>query len=189
MTVRNVCSIGHPALRAKAVRVPPSEIASERVQGIIDDLIDTMRHANGAGLAANQIGETARIVVIEVNDNPRYPYKPAIPLTVAVNPELEVLDDETVVINEGCLSVPLRGDVVRSVNVRVRYFDRDGNEHCTLARGLTAGTWQHECDHLDGVLITDRADRATLCTWEEFERHHRDAFVERISRFVERVGS
>ena len=188
MTVRDVLSIGHPALRAPALEVPHCEIASERTQGIVDDLIDTMRHANGAGLAANQIGETARIVVIEVNDNPRYPYKPPIELTVAVNPELEVLDDETVVINEGCLSVPLRGDVVRSVNLRVRYFDREGIEHCTYARGLTAGTWQHECDHLDGVLITDRADPSTLCTWDEFERHHRDAFIERITQFNERVG-
>ena len=189
MSVRDILSIGHPALRARAAAVPQSEIASGRVQGVVDDLIDTMRHANGAGLAANQIGETARIVVIEVNDNPRYPYKPPIPLTVAINPELEVLDDETVVINEGCLSVPLRGDVVRSVNLRVRYLDRDGTEHRTRARGLTAGTWQHECDHLDGVLITDRAAPSTLCTWDEFERHHRDAFIERITRFVERTGS
>ena len=189
MSVRDILSIGHPALRAVAASVPRSEIVGGRVQGIIDDLIDTMRHANGAGLAANQIGETARIVVIEVNDNPRYRYKPPIGLTIAINPELEVLDDETVVINEGCLSVPLRGDVVRSVNLRVRYFDRHGTEHCTQARGLTAGTWQHECDHLDGVLITDRADPSTLCTWDEFERHHRDAFIERISQFVERVGS
>jgi len=189
MTVRDLLSIGHPALRAETVAVPSSEIASDRVQGIVDDLIDTMRHANGAGLAANQIGETARIVVIEVNDNPRYPYKPPIPLTVAINPELKVVGDETVVINEGCLSVPLRGDVVRWVNLRVRYLDRDGNEHRVEARGLTAGTWQHECDHLDGVLITDRADPSTLCTWEEFERHHRDAFIERISKFTELVGS
>ena len=189
MTVRDILSIGHPVLRAPAAAVPQSEIAGGRVQRIVDDLIDTMRHANGAGLAANQIGETARIVVIEVNDNHRYPYKPPIPLTVAINPELEVLDDETVVINEGCLSVPLRGDVVRSVNLRVRYFDRHGTEHCTQARGLTAGTWQHECDHLDGILIVDRADPATLSTWDEFERHHRDAFIERISRFVESIGS
>ena len=179
MSVRDVLSIGHPALRAPAAAVPPAEIAGERVQGIIDDLIDTMRHANGAGLAANQIGETARIVVIEVNDNPR---------AHTADGELEVLDDETVVINEGCLSVPLRGDVVRSVNLGVRYLDRDGNEHRSRARGLAAGTWQHECDHLDGVLITDRADPSTLCTWEEFERHHRDAFIERITGFVERVG-
>ena len=189
MTVRDILSIGHPALRAPAAAVPQSEIAGGRVQGIVDDLIDTMRHANGAGLAANQIGETARIVAIEVNDNPRYPYKPPIPLTVAINPHLEVLDGETVVINEGCLSVPLRGDVVRSVNLRVRYFDRHGTEHCQQARGLTAGTWQHECDHLDGILIVDRADPATLSTWDEFERHHRDAFIERISRFTESIGS
>ena len=187
MTVRDVLSMGHPALRAPALEVPHCEIASEQNQGIVDDFIDTMRHANGAGLAANQIGETARIVVIEVNDNPSYPYKPPIELTVAINPELQVLDDETVVINEGCLSVPLRGDVVRSVNLRVRYFNREGTEHCTTARGLTAGTWQHECDHLDGVLITDRADPSTLCTWDEFERHHRDAFIERITRFNEQV--
>ena len=188
MTVREILSIGHPALRSRAVAVPPADVASARVQGLIDDLIDTMRHANGAGLAANQIGETDRIVVLEVNDNPRYPYKPPIPLTVAINPELEVLGDETVVINEGCLSVPLRGDVVRSVHLGVRYFDRDGTEHCVTARGLTAGTWQHECDHLDGVLITDRADPSTLCTWEQFEQHHRDAFIERITRFNQRVG-
>ncbi len=184
MTVRAILSIGHPTLRIPADAVPQAEIASERVQGVVDDLIDTMRHANGAGLAANQIGETVRIVVIEVNDNPRYPYKPPIPLTVAINPELQVLDDETVVINEGCLSVPLRGDVVRSINLRVRYFDRHGTEHCAGARGLTAGTWQHECDHLDGILITDRADPATLTTWDEFERHHRAAFIERITRFT-----
>ena len=167
-----------------------TDLAAQKLERVLlnDPGTGVMRHANGAGLAANQIGETARIVVIEVNDNPRYPYKPPIPLTVAVNPELEVLDDETVVINEGCLSVPLRGDVVRSVNLGVRYLDRDGNEHRSRARGLAAGTWQHECDHLDGVLITDRADPSTLCTWEEFERHHRDAFIERITRFVERVG-
>ena len=189
MTVRDILSIGHPTLRTPAVAVPVAEIAGERVQGIVDDLIDTMHHANGAGLAANQIGETDRIVVLEVNGNPRYPYKPPIPLTVAINPELEVLDDETVVINEGCLSVPLRGDIVRSVNLRVRYLDRHGIEHRVEARGLTAGTWQHECDHLDGILITDRADPATLSTWDEFERHHRDTFIERISKFVELVGS
>ena len=63
------------------------------------------------------------------------------------------------------------------------------DEHRHEARGLAAGTWQHECDHLDGVLITDRADPATLATWDEFERYHRDAFIERISRFNESIGS
>ena len=190
MTVREVLSIGHPTLRGCSVEVPPKEIGSPEVQGLVDDLIDTMRAASGAGLAANQIGVTLRVAVLEVDGNPRYPYKPKIPLTVAINPVIEPLDDEVVVINEGCLSVPLRGDVERRVNVAVRYLDRDGREHTDIARGLTAGTWQHECDHLDGVLFIDRVkDPTSLATWEQFEAHHRDAFIERITAFVEQVGA
>lgn len=189
MTVRPILPVGHPVLRTRTTPVPRAEIPSPRIQGLIDDLIDTMRHADGAGIAANQIGETDRILTIEVNDNPRYPYKPPVPLTVAINPELEILDDEKVVINEGCLSVPLRGELVRSVNVAVRYTDREGVDHDRVVRGLTAGTWQHECDHLDGILVVDRIDPGTLSTWEQFTEHHQDAFVERISRFVREVGS
>jgi peptide deformylase len=190
MTVRSVLSIGHPALRRVADPVAVDEIGSERVQTLIDDLIDTMHHANGAGIAAPQIGEGLRIAVMEVTTNPRYPYKPPIPLTVVINPVIEPLDDEMVEINEGCLSVPLRGSVHRHVNIRVRYLDRDGVEHDEVRRGLTAGTWQHECDHLDGVLFVDRVtDPTTLTTWPEYEAFHRDAFVERITAFVERVGS
>ena len=190
MTVRPVLSIGHPTLRVVADDVPVDEVAGVVVQSLIDDLIETMRHANGAGLAATQIDERLRIAVMEVGDNPRYPYKPRIPLTVAINPVIEPLDDETVDINEGCLSVPLRGDVARHVNIRVRYLDRDGVEHDEIKRGLTAGTWQHECDHLDGVLFIDKVtDPSTIATWEQFEAHHRAAFVERITAFVDRVGS
>ena len=131
------------------------------------------------------------IATIEVTSNPRYPYKPPIPLTVVVNPVVEPLDDEQVEINEGCLSVPnMRGNVMRHVNIRVRYLDRDGNEHDEIKRGLTAGTFQHEIDHLDGFLFLDRVhDTHSLTTWEQFERHHRAAFVERITEFVQRVGS
>ena len=189
MTVRNILPIGHPTLRERATPVQSADIATPRIQGLIDDLIDTMHHAHGSGIAASQIGETVRIFAMEVDHNPRYPYKPPIPLTVAINSEFESLDGETVVINEGCLSVPLRGELVRSVNLRVRYTDRHGADHEQILRGLTAGTWQHETDHLDGVLVVDRIDPATLSTWEEFDRHHRDAFVERITRFVAKVGS
>lgn len=190
MTVRDILVIGHPDLRVVADEVPIDDIGSDRVQRLIDDLIDTMRNAHGAGLAATQIGEPLRIAVIEVGDNPRYPYKPRIPLTVAINPIVEPIDDEMVDINEGCLSVPWRGEVSRHVNVRVRYLDRDGVAHDEVKRGLTAGTWQHECDHLDGVLFVDRVtDPTTLTTWEQYEEHHRDAFIERITAFVERVGS
>ena len=189
MTIRSILSIGHPTLRVRATAVPRADIAGPRIQGLVDDLIDTMRHANGSGIAANQIGETVRIMTMEVAGNPRYPYKPPIPLMVAINPEFECLDDETVVINEGCLSVPLRGELVRSVNLAVRYTDRDGIDHERVLRGLTAGTWQHECDHLDGVMVVDRIDPATLSTWEEFDHHHSAAFVDRITRFVAEIGS
>jgi peptide deformylase len=189
MSVRPILSIGHPVLREIATEVAVEEIRGAEVQGLIDDLIESMRDASGAGLAANQIGVPQRVVVMEVGENPRYPYKPRLPLTVAVNPVITPLDDETVVINEGCLSVPLRGDVRRYVNIRVDYVDREGIAHSETKRGLTAGTWQHEVDHLDGVLITDRAAPDSLSTWAEFEAHHRDAFIERITAFVERVGS
>ena len=191
MTVREIVTVGHPVLRERAREVTVEELATPETQQFIDDLIETMRHANGAGLAANQVGVPVRIASIEVGDNPRYPYKPRIPLTVVVNPIIEPIDEELVEINEGCLSVPnLRGSVMRHVNVRVRFLDRDGVAHDEIRRGLTAGTFQHECDHLDGVLFLDRVvDPTTFTTWEQFERFHRDAFVERISEFVARVGS
>ena len=191
MTVRAIATVGHPVLRQRARELTVDELASPEIQTLIDDLIDTMHHANGAGIAANQVHEAVRIAVIEVDHNPRYPYKPTIPLTVVVNPVIEPLDDEVVEINEGCLSVPdLRGNVFRHVNVRVRYLDRDGHPHDEVKRGLTAGTFQHECDHLDGRLFLDRvADTTTLTTWAQFERFHRDAFIARITEFVERVGS
>ena len=191
MTVREIVTVGHPVLRERAREVSVEELATPEVQQLIDDLIDTMHAANGAGIAANQIGVPLRVTTIEVNHNPRYPYKPQIPLTVVVNPEIEFLDDELVEINEGCLSVPnLRGNVMRHVNIRVRYLDRDGVAHDAVKRGLTAGTFQHECDHLDGKLFLDRVtDPTTFTTWEQFERFHRDAFVERITEFVRRVGS
>jgi peptide deformylase len=189
---REIVEIGHPVLRQRAREVTADELRSEPVQRLIDDLIETMRAADGAGLAANQIGETLRVAVVEVRpDNPRYPYKPPVPLTVIVNPVIEPLDDEVVQINEGCLSVPnLRGEVPRHVSIRLRYLDREGAEHDEVRRGLTAGTFQHELDHLDGTLFVDRvSDPATLTTWEQFERFHRDAFVERARSLVERVGS
>jgi peptide deformylase len=191
MSVRQIVAIGDPVLREPAREVDPDELRSPQVQALIDDLIETRRAANGAGLAAVQIGEPLRIAVAE-NDgaNPRYPYKPQIPLTVMVNPVLEPVDSETVAINEGCLSVPdLRGELERHVAVRVRYLDRDGKERDEVVRGLTAGTFQHEVDHLNGTLFVDRADPRSLATWEQFERHQRDEFVARALELADRFGS
>lgn len=191
MAVREILHVGNPLLRERSREVTREELASAEMQRLIDDLVDTMHAANGAGIAAPQVGELLRIATIEVNANPRYPYKPRIPLTVVVNPVIEPLDDELVEVNEGCLSVPnMRGNVMRHVNVRVRWWDRKGVEHDEVRRGLTAGTFQHECDHLDGLLFLDRVyDTRSLTTWDEFERFHRAAFIERITEFVQRVGS
>jgi len=192
MTVLPIVTVGDPVLRERAREVTAEELRSDAVQRLIDDLIETKRAANGAGLAANQVGETLRVAVVEVEPgNPRYPYKPPIPLCVMVNPVLEPVGDETAEINEGCLSVPgLRGTVDRHVTVRVRYLDRDGAEHEEVRRGLTAGTFQHEVDHLDGVLFLDRVrDPASFSTWEQFDRHHREAFEARARALVARVGS
>ena len=191
MTRLAILSVGHPTLRSPAREVSEQELQTPETQRFIDDLIETMRDAGGAGLAANQVDDLRRIAVIEVDQNARYPYKPPIPLTVIVNPRLEPVDEETVAINEGCLSVPdLRGEAERHVSIRVSYLDRDGAAHEELYRGLTAGTFQHEIDHLDGVLFLDRVrDPRTFTTWEQFERFHRDAFVDRARALVARVGS
>ena len=192
MAVLPIRELGDPVLRLPAREVGAEELASEETQRLIDDMIETMRDADGAGLAAPQVGASVRIAVIEVREgNPRYPYKPPIPLTVIVNPELRPLDAATFATNEGCLSMPnLRGDLERFENVGVRYLDRDGRPHSETRRGLTAGTFQHEVDHLDGILFVDRmVDMSSLSTWEEFERHGKDEFVERITALVERVGS
>ena len=193
MSVLEIVTVGDPVLRERASELTAEELASDEVQGFIDDMIETMRAASGAGLAANQVGSLRRIAVVEVpaGGNPRYPYKPPIPLTVMVNPSLEPVGEEAVEINEGCLSVPgLRGTVDRYAAVRVRYLDRFGEPGDELRRGLTAGTFQHEVDHLDGVLFLDRVRRPeTFATWEQFDRFGRAEFEATARAIVERLGS
>lgn len=191
MAQRPILEYPDPRLRERST---PVETFDDALGRLIDDLIDTMRDANGAGIAAPQVGSGLRIAVAEVTPataNRRYPYKPPIPLTVMVNPTLRPVTDEEVVVNEGCLSVPdLRGEVRRHVSVEVRFGDRDGGDHVATYHGLTAGTFQHECDHLDGVVYVDRVQNpTTFTTWANYERFHREAFERRITAFVDRVGS
>ncbi len=191
MAILKIAQIGHPVLRQRAREVSRDELASPATQQFIDDLIETMRDASGAGLAAIQVYQPVRICAIEVRDNPRYPYKPAVPLTVLVNPVLTPLTDETFDNNEGCLSVPnLRGDVPRFTQIRCQAWDRHGADIDVEIRGLTAGTYQHEVDHLDATVFLDRVrDPRTLTTWTEFERYHREPFIARVTELVARYGS
>ncbi|MCA9650452.1 MAG: peptide deformylase [Myxococcales bacterium] len=191
MSVLPIAQIGAPVLRQRARELTADELASDEIQAFIDDLVETMHHANGAGLAAIQVSRPIRVVAIEVHDNPRYPYKPNIPLTILVNPVLTPLSPERFDNYEGCLSVPnLRGVVSRLATLRVQALDRHGAPIDREVRGITAGTFQHEVDHLDGTLFIDRVtDTTTLTTWEEFARHREPAFREQVRAVVERWGS
>jgi peptide deformylase len=192
VSVLAITTVGDPVLRERAREVEQEELRSDDVQSFIDDLIETKRAANGAGLAANQVGDRRRIAIVEVEpDNPRYPYKPPVPLTVLVNPRIVGGSTAQIEINEGCLSVPdLRGAVLRSAEVEVEYQDRAGATRRQTVRGLTAGTFQHEIDHLEGVLFLDRVrDPRSFTTWEMFDRYERREFEQRARAVVERWGS
>src|SRR3984957_14459832 len=186
-----VATLGHPVLREWAQPVGPDQLQRPETQTFIDDLIETMRYYQGAGLAAPQVMVPERIVAIEVHANRRYPYKPDIPLTVLVNPEIEPLSEETFANNEGCLSVPgLRGVTHRLVEIGVRALDRFGRPWEQEVRGLSAVTFQHEVDHLNGTLFVDRVeDPSTFATWEQFERFQRPEFIVRATALVSRFGS
>lgn len=178
MAIRKIASLGDPVLRRPTESVPIEEIASQRVQRLIDDMVETMRDADGAGIAAPQVYESARICVIEVKNNPRYPDFPAIPLLVLVNPVIEpqgpvpLSDRDAITMYEGCLSVPgIRGRVRRPRRVRVRALSRAGEPLDFTWEGVPAAVVQHECDHLDGVLFVDRADPTTLTFLREYERY------------------
>jgi peptide deformylase len=159
--------------------VPLAELSEPRLQTLIDDMIETMRDADGAGLAAPQVYEPIRLAVIEVNQNPRYPTLPPIPLTVLVNPVVtsevapgELAPSDAVEMFEGCLSVPgVRGRVVRPRRVRVTAHDRQGHPLDFTWEGVRAAIVQHELDHLDGVLFVDRADPRSLTFLREYERY------------------
>lgn len=168
-----------------------AELVDPETQRLIDDMIESLRDARAAGLAANQIHEPVQLCAVEIPANPRYPYIRGVPLSVLVNPTIEPLGDETFPNYEGCLSVPdLRGIVPRACEVRVRGWDRAGCEIDCIVRGLAAGAYQHELDHLAGMLFVDRViDRTTYCTATEYDRHHAAASAERARAMVARFGS
>ena len=189
--IRKIVQIGNPALRQIADPVDVNQIQSDEIQNLIDDLIETMRHANGAGLAATQIAVPLRICIIEVNKNPRYSYKPDIPLTVLINPKVTFLTEERINVYEGCLSVPnMRGKVDRCPEILIEGFNREGQSVSFISKGISAGTFQHELDHLDGLVFTDRMkDASSLTTIDEFADHYEDDFKDQVISIVKTFGS
>lgn len=173
MAILKVARLGHPILREVAHPVPPERIRSTEIQRFIDDMVETMREYDGAGLAAPQVHTLRQIAVIEVDGNPRYPDAPGIPLTVVVNPVVTPLTEEIEDGWEGCLSVPdMRGMVPRYTAVRLQCYDREGERVDLVAKDFFARVIQHETDHLQGVVYVDRMrDLSTLSFIAEWKRH------------------
>jgi peptide deformylase len=147
--------MGDPRLFARAQ--PVERFGTPELLSLLQDMEDTMRALNGAGLAAPQIGVGLRVVIFGFESNPRYPQAQPVPFTVLINPELTPLGDEEEEGWEGCLSVPgLRGWVPRAMHLRYRGFDARGAAIERTVDGFHARVVQHECDHLDGILYPMR---------------------------------
>lgn len=165
--------MGHPTLRCRARPLTDEEIASPEIAQLVEDMVETLHHVGGIGLAAPQVNESVRLAIVDVPGGAsRYGDIPAMPLTVFVNPEIEVLDDARAGYWEGCLSVPgLRGYVQRPQHVRVRARTLQNEPLELELKGFLATVVQHEFDHLDGRLYIDRIEDTTLLMFdEEFER-------------------
>jgi peptide deformylase len=156
--IRPILRMGDPRLLQRSQEV--AAFGTAELRQLIDDMFDTMRAADGAGLAAPQIGVPLRVVIFGSADerpNPRYPDEPPVPQTILLNPVIEPLDAEMVDGWEGCLSVPgLRGVVPRHARIRYRGFDLQGRPLEREAEGFHARVVQHECDHLEGILYPMR---------------------------------
>jgi peptide deformylase len=169
MAVRKIIRMGNPMLRQPAQPVALEELHSPWFERLVEDMVDTLHDYGGIGLAAPQIAEPWRIALIEIAGGPsRYGDIPQVPLTVFVNPEIEVLSDVPAGYWEGCLSVPgLRGFVERPQHVQVRYQGITGDSYELELRGFIATVFQHELDHLNGRLYIDHIKDPTLLAFEE----------------------
>ena len=166
MAIKKILKMGDPRLLEVSSPVEQSELSE--LGSLVEDLMDTMEAADGAGLAAPQIGVMKRIVIFGFESNDRYPDAGGVPFTVLINPELEVLNDEIQYGWEGCLSVPgLRGMVPRAEKLRYRGLALDGSLIDRTVDGFHARVVQHECDHLDGILYPMRIEDMRFFGFEE----------------------
>lgn len=176
--IRTLCRMGHPVLRQTARKLTREDLGSPEIRALIADMRENMHHYGGIGLAAPQIGESVQLAVIELEAGKnRYGSEDALPYTVFINPEFEVIDVTEQGFWEGCLSVPgLRGYVERPRHIRVKYWDENGVEKILEAKNFLATVVQHELDHLFGHLYVDRMkDTRLLSFQEEFQQFYGQA--------------
>ncbi|GAA0553685.1 peptide deformylase [Rhizomicrobium palustre] len=176
MAILKIARMGHPVLMKKAESV--ADPTAPEVKRLVADMFETMVDANGAGLAAPQVHVSLRVVVFQapaeradsLTDEERY--EQTAPLTVLINPEIEILDEKTEPGWEGCLSVPgLRGLVERPAHIRYRGFDHEGHKIERVAKGFHARVVQHEVDHLEGILYPQRMKDLRPLIFESEIRH------------------
>ena len=166
MAIRDVLKMGD--LRLLAVSAPVEAFGTPDLENLLADMRDTMRHLNGAGLAAPQIGVNLRVVIFGVEQNPRYPEAEAVPFTVLINPTLTPVGDAQDEAWEGCLSVPgMRGLVPRYLELRYTGHDPQGHPIDRTVRDFHARVVQHEVDHLDGILYPRRVRDLTKFGFNE----------------------
>lgn len=169
--ILEIAELGHPVLRKRASEV--EGIENEEVQNFIDDLIETGIDSNGVGIAAPQVYESKRIFIISSHPNARYPKAPDLGPIAIINPEITSFSDEKEKDWEGCLSIPgIRGLVPRHKRVKVKYLTRDGEEVENEFSDFVARIFQHELDHLDGIVFLDRMESShEIITEKEYQRH------------------
>lgn len=175
MAIRKVARLGHPVLRQKTRLLRPEEIRSPETSRLVTDMVETMHEYAGVGLAAPQVHEPVRLAVIEIERlGKRYRVDVTQPLLVVFNARVTVLDEALHGFWEGCLSVPgLRGYVERPRKIRVDYLDEKAEPQSLVAEDFVATVFQHELDHLDGVLYVDKiADPTRFAFIEEYQRYH-----------------
>jgi peptide deformylase len=175
MAILKVARLGHPVLRRKAAPVSKEDLASPRIQQLIDDMFETMIEYQGIGLAAPQVHEGLRLFVAGVRNAEVSPVLEAdadMPFMAVINPEVVPVTKKVVSDWEGCLSIPdIRGQVPRPDSVRLRALDRAGRSFELVAHGLPGRVIQHETDHLDGVVFFDRMKTfESLAFMDEFRR-------------------
>lgn len=173
--IQQIVRMGNPLLREESQEVSVSELKTDHFGQLLIDMKDSMDHYGGIGIAAPQIGVSKKVAIIELSPTNRYGEEISLPLTVFINPEIEILNPEEKGYWEGCLSVPgLRGFVERPQHLRVSFLNQNGESKVIEAKGFLATVIQHELDHLFGVLYVDRIrDLSLLSYQEEFEAFHK----------------
>jgi peptide deformylase len=168
--IRQISEIGSPILAQKSGIV--TNIIDPKIDNLVDDLITTAHAANGVGIAAPQVGSSVRLFIVASRPNPRYPSAPKMEPTAMINPQILDRSGELVSGWEGCLSVPgKRGLVLRDREIEVEYFTKQGDRVQQILADFVARIFQHELDHLDGILFPDRVlNRADLITEVEYLR-------------------